>query len=257
MYPQALILDPDTELKVSIALLESALGKSLVGECILSWPSLLGLGSLHKELLEDRAGIGLGSSQVRLGPTLNKEIGLKFGFPQQATVSSMQESAFPQQEFASKIAFLLKCGFRKNTKLLAKALHCALHKSKQDVDAVVHALMSLGLSRNLASRLIKLQPTILQQKPSEITSKLDYILNTLCLSFEDLFKYSSFMLYSLDSHIRPRYLMHGWLKSKRLLRRNFKLDYIMSMPEKQFVCKFVECHEDGMNMYHGFRGNAK
>lgn len=211
VYPQVLSLDMDKDLKASFGLLESALGKGLVAECVVSWPPLLGLG---------------------------------LGFPQ-------------QQDSSDKIGFLLKCGFKKNTKVLGKALSCVLHKSKQDLDAIMHAIMGLGLSHNHACRLVKMQPTILQQNPAEVTTKLDYILHTLCFSVEDLLKYSSFMIYSLDSHIKPRYLMHQWLRSKRLLRRNFKLDYIMSMSEKQFLCKFVECYADGLHMYHVFMGNAK
>ena len=84
----------------------------------------------------------------------------------------------------------------------------------------------------------------------EITRKLDYIFHRLCFSVEELFKYSSFMLYGLDSHLKPRYLMHQWIKSKRIIRRNFKLDYIMSMSEKQFRSKFVGCHADGLRVYN-------
>lgn len=274
-YPQALILDPDMDLEVSIAQLDAALGRSLLTECILAWPSLLGLGFPHESAQESnltlpnvgfvqhesgvsREGLGLefAKEDARLGSS-SKEGGIDSRSSNGGPGSAMQRLRIHQKEFSSKVDFLLKCGFKRNTKLLAKVLYCALHKSKQDIDAVVGALTGLGLARNHAGRLIKLQPTILQQRPAEIAPKLDFIFNTLSFSIEDLFKYSSFMLYDLDTHIRPRYLMHAWIKSKRLLRRNFKLDYIMSMSEKQFLGKFVECHEGGVSMYNKFVGKAK
>ncbi|KAI5071921.1 hypothetical protein GOP47_0014172 [Adiantum capillus-veneris] len=277
-FPQALILNPDTDLKVSIAHLEAALGKSLLAECILSWPSLLGLGfplestqKLDLRIIDQGlkpARSGLGSVQHELREGGSQEVhSLKFGTRLcEGLECSSQGAVFdsrsthiwlPQQEFSGKLDFLLKCGFKRNTRLLARALFCALHKKKEDIDAIVYAHMSLGLSRKHAGHLIKLQPPILQQRPDEVAQKLDYILNTLSFSTEDLFKYSSFMLYNLDTHIRPRYLMHAWIKSKRFLRRNFKLDYIMSMPERDFSKKFVECHEGGVNMYHKFMQSGK
>ncbi|MCO5548876.1 hypothetical protein L7F22_002338 [Adiantum nelumboides] len=269
LFPQALLLKPDTDLKVSIGQLEAALGRDLLTECILSWPSLLGLGfqlsqksDLGDQALKSRrSGVGFVQQEVGSFQELHP---LKEGAKLRAVSEHSSHfeirssiTCLPEQDFSGKVDLLLTCGFKKNTRLLARALFCALHKSKEDIDAIVSALMSLGLARKHAGCLIKLQPLILQQRPSEITLKLDYILNTLSFSIEDLFKYSSFMLYNLDTHIRPRYLMHGWIKSKRLLRRNFKLDYIMSMPEREFLRKFVECHEGGVIMYGRFMKNGK
>ncbi|KAH7300665.1 hypothetical protein KP509_24G073400 [Ceratopteris richardii] len=284
-YPAVLTLDVDIHLKLSIAQLEAAFGRELLAECILSWPSLLGLGFSHESSREGYVENQINHLNSKLSglESTKTELEYSVGEPQpdiakpnikldadpessakQVGCDSKSESGhvlqairLPQDEFSDKMDFLLRCGFKKNTRLLARACFCALNKSEQDVKAVIHALTGLGLSQNYAYRLIRLQPPILQQQPCGISQKLDYILNTLRFSLEDLLKYSSFMLHDLESHIRPRYLMHRWIKSKRLLRRNFKLDYIMSMSERQFLSKFVECHENGLNVYHRFVQNGK
>jgi hypothetical protein len=162
-----------------------------------------------------------------------------------------------QESFQVRIRFLLRCGFKENTKHIVKALNCLSKKSKQDLDAILCGLINHGLSQNCAYKLIRMQPTLLRQELTEITRKLDFILHHLCFSIEELFKYSSFMLCSLDSHLKPRYLMHQWVKSKRIIRRNFKLDYIMSMSEKQFRSKFVSCHPDGLRVYCEFMKSSE
>ena len=206
-YPQILRLDLNKDIKDPTFLLESVIGKHLVAESIVSWPSLL---------------------------SISKEKG----------------------NFQDQISFLLKCGFKRNTKLMVKALSCVLKKNKEDLELILRIFINHGLSQNYAYKFLRTQPTIFLQDPVEIARKIGYLLHNLCFSNEDLFKYSSFMLYDLDSHLRPRYMMHQWITSKRIVRRNFKLDYIMSMSEKQFQCKFVECHADGPRVYKEYMENC-
>lgn len=163
----------------------------------------------------------------------------------------------PQENFEEKLQFLLEAGFKKGSVELGRALSCVLPKNTQDLEAIMNTLLSLGLSHNHVCRIVKRYPAVFEQDNAEITTKFDYLLNTLCFSLQDLVKYPSFITYSLELRLKPRIKMHSWLKSRGLVRRNFKLDYIVSMPEKQFLQKFVKSHPDGPRIYHEFMGIGK
>ncbi|KAL9662144.1 hypothetical protein QQ045_026974 [Rhodiola kirilowii] len=103
-------------------------------------------------------------------------------------------------------------------------------------------------------------PFCLACSEEKIRAVTDFIVNTMKLSQAVIIAYPVFLMFSIESRYKPRFFVFSMLKSKNLLKDDFKSLQVIRVSEEKFlenyVIKYLEQVPDLMKTYTSMRAQT-
>lgn len=147
--------------------------------------------------------------------------------------------AAPHKSLNKKVAFIQQLGLRLETEAGLKAFCCWSISSTEVLSTRFDFLKSLGLSVEEVLHMVKLQPNILHKAQATSQQKVDYLVNVLKRDVREMVKFPSYLGFSLENRIIPRFARITELKEQGLLEKEPSLATILSVSDPAFA-KLIE-----------------
>lgn len=155
---------------------------------------------------------------------------------------------------ANAVEAVKKMGVEPPTPMFIHALRVKVSMSEPTWNRKVEVFKSLGWSEEEIKSAFRRDPLCLSCSDEKIKSIMDFYVNTMKLEPEVIIAYPKLLMYSLETRIRPRYNVVKVLLSKKLLKEDRKLAWVLTLNEKRFLEDFVIKHLDNvpnlMELYH-------
>eukprot|EP01018_Ginkgo_biloba_P033207 Gb_05526 [translate_table: standard] len=151
-----------------------------------------------------------------------------------------------------KLSFFFKLGIKENSSKMMEFTK-KMHGRGDDLQERFNYLLSFGLSFDDLCEMTRSAPIILNQSKDMLEKKVDFLLNHLGCPLQVLMAFPSYLCYSLESRIKPRYKMYDWLKEQKLIDREHAVSSIVASSEEKFVKYFVNLHPEGPKVYQKLR----
>ncbi|CAK9264175.1 unnamed protein product [Sphagnum jensenii] len=242
-----------------------------IGKILTQFPAILGY-SIEENLapklkyLEsigmERGSLGrvITRSPSILGLSVEKNMKPKVAFFEKngvkgrdlAKLFSMQPSVLGRAidgSLSTKLKFLTSLGIEPRSIIMARALTACAAQSLNSLESKYQNLVTIGLSHEAVRKIVTQQPTVLHLSEEHLVEKINYLIQDVGFSMEEVAKCPPLLSYSLEQRIKPRHRVISWLKSNRLLEQKYPFSRVMSISEKIFEEKFVEPNPEAAALY--------
>ncbi|XP_027330934.1 transcription termination factor MTEF18, mitochondrial-like [Abrus precatorius] len=165
--------------------------------------------------------------------------------------SAVQLSCDDPSKHLEKTTFLLKLGYAENSEEMAKAVKRFRGRGDQ-LQERFDCLVQAGLDYNIAIKMIKQAPMILNQNKVVIQKKIDFLRNILGYPLESVVAFPVYLCYDLG-RITLRLSMYAWVKERKAAKPMMTLSTILASSEEKFVKYFVNVHPEGSTVWEGLK----
>ncbi|GLT87963.1 hypothetical protein SLE2022_060120 [Rubroshorea leprosula] len=114
---------------------------------------------------------------------------------------------------------------------------------------------SFGWSEDDIFRTFRKQPNFIAYSEEKVRSQMDFLLNIVKVEPKIIVSYPKILSFSIDKRLRPRYEVLKVLLSKKLIRGDTKILWLLTTSEKLFLQRYVTRHLDKvpglLDMYNG------
>lgn len=145
-------------------------------------------------------------------------------------------------------------GIRKGSKMFSIAMRAILRAGKRKIEQRQQFLRSSGFSEKQISDLLRQHPWILVSSEEKLKRNLDFLVNSVELSLDDIVKYPSLLGYSLEMRIIPRYQVLKALMSKKISNRGLKFPSIVYLTEERFLEKYIDSNAESSVLWEIYCG---
>ncbi|KAJ7949424.1 Transcription termination factor like [Quillaja saponaria] len=158
--------------------------------------------------------------------------------------------------FINTLETVKKLGLEPTTPMFLHAFRVMLSMSESTWKNKVEVLKSLGWSDQAILSALKQHPLFLACSEKKIRRVMDFYLNTMKLEPATIISYPKFLMYALDTRLRPRYNVLMVLVSKKLIKEDKnKLAWVLTRTEANFYKHYILKHSDKVpglfEIYHG------
>ncbi|XP_010056644.2 transcription termination factor MTEF18, mitochondrial [Eucalyptus grandis] len=154
-------------------------------------------------------------------------------------------------KYIEKKTFLMRLGFVENSEEMTKALKRFRGRGDQ-LQERFDCLVQAGLDFNLASKIVKQAPTVLNQTKDVIEKKIDYLINRLGYPLEILVAFPAYLCYDME-RIQKRVSMYIWSRDRGAVKPMMSISSILACSDARFVRYFVGVHPDGAEMWESIK----
>jgi len=150
-----------------------------------------------------------------------------------------------------KTTFLLKLGYAENSEEMAKAVKRFRGRGDQ-LQERFDCLVEAGLDYNIALKMIKCAPMILNQKKVVIQKKIDFLRNILGYPLDCVVAFPAYLCYDLE-RIMLRFSMYAWVAERKAAKPMMALSTILASSDDKFVKYIVNAHPEGPAIWDGLK----
>ncbi|XP_055827580.1 transcription termination factor MTERF8, chloroplastic [Solanum dulcamara] len=133
---------------------------------------------------------------------------------------------------AYKLVFLVKIGYKKNTKELAMAMGAVTRTSCKNMQEVIGVFLNYGLTFDDILEMSMKHPQVLQYNHESLEEKMDYLVEEMGREVWELLAFPAFLGYKLDGRIKHRYE-----EKKKILGEGMSLNKLLSVSAARFSTK--------------------
>ncbi|KAK7372581.1 hypothetical protein VNO80_05966 [Phaseolus coccineus] len=142
-----------------------------------------------------------------------------------------------------KTTFLLKLGYAENSEEMTKAIKRFRGRGDQ-LQERFDCLVEAGLDYNIAIKMIKCAPMILNQNKGVIQKKIDFLRNILGYPLDCVVAFPAYLCYDLE-RIMLRFSMYAWVAERKAVKPMMALSTILASSDEKFVKYIVNAHPEG------------
>ncbi|RDY10399.1 Transcription termination factor MTEF18, mitochondrial, partial [Mucuna pruriens] len=165
--------------------------------------------------------------------------------------STVQLSCDDPSKHLEKTTFLLKLGYAENSEEMAKAVKRFRGRGDQ-LQERFDCLVEAGLDYNIAIKMIKCAPMILNQNKVVIQKKIDFLRNILGYPLDCIVSFPAYLCYDLE-RIMLRFSMYARVKERKAAKRMMTLSTILASSDEKFVKYVVNVHPEGPVIWEGLK----
>ncbi|XP_056161824.1 transcription termination factor MTEF18, mitochondrial-like [Syzygium oleosum] len=154
-------------------------------------------------------------------------------------------------KYIEKKTFLMRLGFVDNSEEMTKALKRFRGRGDQ-LQERFDCLVEAGLDFNLASKIVKQAPTVLNQTKDVIEKKIDCLVNRLGYPLEILVAFPAYLCYDME-RIQKRISMYIWSRDRGAVKPMMSISSILACSDARFVRYFVDVHPEGAVMWESIK----
>ncbi|KAL2317037.1 hypothetical protein Fmac_030913 [Flemingia macrophylla] len=165
--------------------------------------------------------------------------------------STVQLSCDEPSKHLDKTTFLLKLGYTENSEELAKAVKKFRGRGDQ-LQERFDCLVETGLDYNIAIKMIKRAPMILNQNKVVMQKKIDFLRNILGYPLDCIVAFPTYLCYDLD-RIMLRVSMYAWVAKRKATKPRMTLSTILACSNEKFVKYVVNVHPEGPTIWEGLQ----
>ncbi|KAK3404171.1 hypothetical protein EUGRSUZ_K00030 [Eucalyptus grandis] len=137
--------------------------------------------------------------------------------------------------FAYKLGFLVKIGYKYRTKEFAVAIGAVTRTSCENMQKVIEPFLSYGFSCEDVLLLSRKHPQILQYNPDSLEEKVEYLVGEMGRDLDELLDFPAFLGYKLNSRIKHRYEV-----KKKIIGEGMSINKLLSVLSERFAKKKLE-----------------
>lgn len=156
-----------------------------------------------------------------------------------------------------KVLQLVSMGFCPSSMMFLHGLHVLLGMKKPKWDEKMAVYKGFGWSEDEVLFLFKKQPSTMSASVKRITLSLNFFLNDLKWSREDISRHASVILLSLEKRVIPRCHVLQILFSKNLITKAGMAQGLRHAEDsflKKYVCKYHHVEPDLLKLYQNNMG---
>lgn len=124
------------------------------------------------------------------------------------------------------------------------ALRAICSMSKSNWEKKVEAFRSLGWSGEDVLNTFRKCPLCLACSEKKLRCLMDFYVNTMKLDSKTIIRNPKLLLFSLDKRISTRYQVLKVLESKKLIKEDKKIVWVLNISEKKFLEEYITKHMD-------------
>ncbi|KAF9603165.1 hypothetical protein IFM89_034498 [Coptis chinensis] len=140
----------------------------------------------------------------------------------------------------AKLDFLHEIGFGEN--LVTLKVLSNLHGTKSELQVRFNYLLGRGVAFSRLSKMIKMLPKVLNQKPELLKDKVDFLCNEVGMSVQFLNVFPGFLCFDLENRMKPRLRIHKWILENGFHAKEYSLASIIATSENRFIDRLVGIH---------------
>ncbi|XP_027344142.1 transcription termination factor MTERF6, chloroplastic/mitochondrial-like [Abrus precatorius] len=142
-------------------------------------------------------------------------------------------------KFVEAIKIVEEIGFDPLKTSFVQGLQVLLHLSKVRWETKFEVYERWGWDREMALRAFIKFPTFMALSEKIVTEKMNFLVNDMGLTSENIAEYPPILAYNLKKRIIPRFSVIKILVSKGLLENNLHFSSFICLSEEKFLKKFV------------------
>ncbi|KAF5737866.1 hypothetical protein HS088_TW13G00757 [Tripterygium wilfordii] len=135
-------------------------------------------------------------------------------------------------------------GFSVDSRMFVHALYTVSCLSDATIERRLKLLRSFGYSGDECMEMLKAAPALLRTSDKKLKQGMKFFLFTVKLKKEVLVGRPSFLMYSLEDRVIPRYRVIQIMKSKRLLKKEPSFLRTVKLTEDVFLEKYISKFRD-------------
>ncbi|KAM7465760.1 hypothetical protein LguiB_013322 [Lonicera macranthoides] len=136
-----------------------------------------------------------------------------------------------------------------------RAIQVLLSISHSTWNQKVQNFKTLGWSEDMIWSAFKRDSMCFGLSEENVRRTMDFYMNTMKLKPEVIAAQPNLLAYAMNTRIRPRYSVIKVLECRKLLKKKFKVCWVFTLTEKDFLEKFVDKHLDQIpNLLEVYRG---
>ncbi|KAJ7982430.1 Transcription termination factor like [Quillaja saponaria] len=148
-----------------------------------------------------------------------------------------------------------KLGLEPTAPMFLNSFRVMISMSETTQNKKVEVLKSLGWSDQDIWSTFKRNPFCLAASEKKLRNMMDFYLNTMKLELATIVSYPRFLMFALDTRLRPRYNVLMILVSKNLIKEDKnKMAWLMTLNEaifhKHYILKNLDKVPDLLEIYH-------
>ncbi|XP_038691086.1 uncharacterized protein LOC119989554 [Tripterygium wilfordii] len=124
------------------------------------------------------------------------------------------------------------------------AFRVVVSLSEDTLKKKVDVFKTLGWTEEQILSAFKRYPSCFAASEDRIRNTMDFCVNTMKMKPEALIADPIVLTLGIDTRLRPRHYVYKALQSKNLIKQNSKIQWFLTMSEKNFMEKYILPHKD-------------
>ncbi|KAI3693480.1 hypothetical protein L6452_33318 [Arctium lappa] len=149
-----------------------------------------------------------------------------------------------ESELRALVSKVLDMGFPIKSRMLVHALYTISCMSDQTVERKFQLFQMYGFTEVECLDMFKRAPGLFRASESKLKLGIDFFLNKVKFDKAVLARNPTCLMFSLEKRVIPRFRVLHILMSKRLLKKMPKFLNAMSIPEDEFLERFISKNRD-------------
>lgn len=150
----------------------------------------------------------------------------------------------PESELRDLVSRVLKMGFLVNSRILAHAVSTVSCLSNETFMRKFELFRSFGFSEVEFMQMFRKYPMLLRVSEEKLKIGIEFYLNVVKFERILLVRKPTCLMHSMVDRVIPRYRVLEVMKLKRLLKKEPSFMNVLSLPEEDFLEKFITRHRD-------------
>ncbi|EEF36829.1 conserved hypothetical protein [Ricinus communis] len=130
-------------------------------------------------------------------------------------------------------------GLEPKSRMFIHAVRVIISMSELTWKKKFEMMKSMGWNEEEILSAFKRDPLCLACSEEKIKNAMDFYLNTMKLKPHVIIAYPKFLMYAIDTRLRPRYNVLKVLESKKLIEGDKKIEWLLTINEKTFLQQYV------------------
>ncbi|GLT93389.1 hypothetical protein SLE2022_111850 [Rubroshorea leprosula] len=163
-----------------------------------------------------------------------------------------------REMIASLFKAVKNMGVSPKDSIFIRGIQVLSHMSEATWKNKMELFKSLGWSEGDLLRTFRVAPFCFAYSEKKIRSQMDFLLNTVNAEQKTVIAFPKILTYSLDKRLRPRYEVLKVLLSKKLIREDIKILWLLDLSDKKFLDTYVTKHLDKVpSLLDVYKGNVE
>ncbi|XP_050232034.1 transcription termination factor MTERF4, chloroplastic-like [Mercurialis annua] len=135
-------------------------------------------------------------------------------------------------------------GVEPKSPMFVHAIRVMLSMSDVTWKNKIEVMKSLGWNYEDIIGAFARHPLCLACSEKKLRNAMDFYLNTMKLEPKVVISYPRFLMYAIETRLRPRYNVLKALESKNLIKGHKKIEWLLTLNEKAFLQRYVMKYAD-------------
>ncbi|KAM7513673.1 hypothetical protein LguiA_003256 [Lonicera macranthoides] len=150
----------------------------------------------------------------------------------------------PENELRGLVSRVLEMGFSSNSRILAHAVYTVSCMSNETFTRKFELFRSFGFEEVEFMQMFRKCPMLLRTSEGKLRIGIDFYLNVVKFERILLVRRPTCLMHNMVDRVIPRYRVLEVMKSKRLLKKEPSFMNVLSLPEEDFLQKFIFRYRD-------------